>query len=745
MSFSAGGGAHNSVRQEASPSRLQLERFNIERGGRPYFINQACSISRPSSQPEYSVDRSRDSSPRNGEGMAQAEQDSAAIQALCAQGLAHHQAGRLEDARAAYEAVLRADPDDAAALHLLGVYCVQTGQLELAVSLIERSLVVNPTTVAAYGNLANALNRLQRFDEVVAACDRAIALDPSFAEAHGNRGQALYALGRMAEALASYERVAALKPAAQAYYNQANLLREVGRLDEALASYDRALALKPDYVEAHRGRGVALSELERPREALDSHDQAIAFKPAYAEAWCGRGIALRQLKRPQEALISHDRAITLNPGFAEAFNHRGNVLIDLKRVDDALACYDRAIVLKPDYADAHNNRGSALSEQQRLEEALASFERATALKPDNAEYHNNLAVALDDLRRLPEALVSYDLALKLAPDRGDIQHNQAMCRLALGDYAAGWAQYEWRWRTQQMAGRRELPAPLWLGHERLESCTILLHAEQGLGDTLQFCRYAADVAALGAEVILEVQPGLERLMARLEGVDRIVVRGQPLPPHDFQTPLMSLPLALGVAPDGRSEPYLSADPAEAAAWAARLAPEGLRVGLCWAGGIRPDRPVANRIDARRSLSLEVLRPLADAPGVSFYSLQKGPPSVELARAEARGWGGPEIVDLTAELKDFADTAALVAGLDLVITCDTAVAHLAGALGKPVWILNRFDTCWRWLVGRDDSPWYPSARLFTQTAPGDWDGVVARVANELAALASAERPARRQAG
>ena len=677
--------------------------------------------------------------------MAQSAQDGISVQALCAQGLAHHQAGRIEAARACYEAVLTADPEHAEALHLLGVYCVQTGQEALAVALIERSLAAAPGTVAAYGNLANALNRLRRFDEAIAVCDRAVALDPGFSEAHGNRGQALYALGRAREALASYEQVIALKPTARAFFNRAAVLAEIRRLDEALASYDRAVQLQPDYVEAHRGRGVTLSDLERPREALESHERAIALKPDFAEAWCGRGIALRQLKRRDEALASHDRAIALQPAYAEAFNHRGNVLIDLKRLGEGLASYDQAVALKPDYADAHNNRGNALSELLRLEEALTGFEQAIALQPDKVEYHNNRAVTLDDLRRLPEALESYDHALTLESDRGDIQHNQAMCRLALGDYAAGWAQYEWRWRTQQMAGRRELAAPLWLGHERLEGRTILLHAEQGLGDTLQFCRYAADVSALGATVILEVQPGLERLMGRLEGVDRVVVRGQPLPSHDFQTPLMSLPLALGVAPDWRSNAYLTADPDKAAAWAVRLAPEGLRVGLCWAGGIRPDRPVANRVDARRSLSLEALRPLTEAPGVSFYSLQKGPPSTQLAQAEARDWGGPAIADLTAELKDFADTAALVAGLDLVITCDTAVAHLAGALSKPVWILNRFDACWRWLVGRDDSPWYPSARLFTQTQPGGWGEVVERVTGELADLASTPAAQRRHYG
>jgi hypothetical protein len=309
-----------------------------------------------------------------------------------------------------------------------------------------------------------------------------------------------------------------------------------------------------------------------------------------------------------------------------------------------------------------------------------------------------------------------------------------MHRLMLGDYAQGWAQYEWRWRTTQFEEAvRDLGAPLWLGREDLRGRTILLHGEQGLGDTLQFCRYAPKVAALGATVVLEVQAGLEGLLARLKGVDRIVTRGAALPPFDFQTPLASLPLALGAGPDGDLVPYLSADPEQAAAWAARLADPSapLRVGLCWAGGTRPDQPIAHAIDKRRSLPLEALTPLADIPGLQLYSLQKGPPSAQLADVR---WPGPPIVDLTDELKDFADTAALAANLDLVITCDTSTAHLVGGLGKPVWILNRFDSCWRWLHDRGDSPWYPSARLFTQTAPGDWDGVVGRVKGELLDLA-----------
>jgi len=318
----------------------------------------------------------------------------------------------------------------------------------------------------------------------------------------------------------------------------------------------------------------------------------------------------------------------------------------------------------------------------------------------------------------------------------------AMCRLTRGDYAQGWAEYEWRWQTRQFeeAGR-DLGAPLWLGREDLRGRTILLHGEQGLGDVLQFCRYVPQVAALGATVVLEVYAGLDRLLGRLEGVGLVVVRGRPPPPTDFQTPLMSLPLALGAGPDGERGPYLSADPEQAAVWAGRMAgPRALRVGLCWAGGTRPDQPIADAIDKRRSLSLESFALLADVPGVQIYSLQKGPPAAQLAQALARGWAGPSIIDWTDELKDFADTAALVANLDLVIACDTSTAHLAGALGKPLWVLNRFDSCWRWLTERADSPWYPSARLFRQTEPGDWDSVVQEIRRELLSLAAEDRSA-----
>jgi tetratricopeptide (TPR) repeat protein len=645
------------------------------------------------------VEKRRVMEPQRSEGSAQT---------LWSQGLALHQAGRLGEARQQYEAALAIDPRHFDSLHLLGVICIQTGGLDQGAALIGQAIALNPHVAAAHGNLANAFNGLGRYEDALASCDRALALQPDHAESHGNRGLALYQLGRPGEALGSFDRLIALKPThAKAHCNRGIMLRDLARLEEALASFGQAIALKPDYAEACYSQGITLNELGRPLEALDSFDRAIALRPDYAEAWYNQGIALRELRRPLEALASYDRAIALKPDYAEAHSNRGNALTDLKRYEEALASYDRAIALKPDYAEAYGNRGVMLFEMRRMEEALADYDRAIALKPDYAEAH----------------------------------YNRAMHSLTQGDYARGWAQYEWRWRTTQFEEAvRDLAAPLWLGREDLRGRTILLHAEQGLGDTLQFCRYVPQVAARGATVVLEVQAGLERLLARLEGVDRIVTRGQALPPHDFHTPLVSLPLALGAGPDGDLRPYLEPDPEQAAAWAARLAGTGgLRVGLCWAGGSRPDQPIAHAIDKRRSLPLEAFAPLAAIPGLELYSLQKGPPAAQLLEVQARGWPGPPIIDLTAELKDFADTAALVANLDLVISCDTSTAHLAGGLCVPVWILNRFDACWRWLADRDDSPWYPGARLFRQTVPGAWDDVIEQVKRDLLALAAQGRP------
>jgi hypothetical protein len=337
-----------------------------------------------------------------------------------------------------------------------------------------------------------------------------------------------------------------------------------------------------------------------------------------------------------------------------------------------------------------------------------------------------------------EAEAAARTALRLRPDMPDAQVNLAMVLLLTGHWAEAWPFYEARWQVGDLAmQRRAFPQPLWTGAQPLAGRTILLHAEQGLGDTLQFCRYAPLVAAQGARVVLEVQPPLTRLLAGLEGVAQIVATGDPLPDFDLHCPLMSLPHAFATTPETipAPVPYLAADPAQQKAWREVLADlPGPRVGLVWAGSARAWLPHATAIDRRRSMRLADMAPLAQVRGYSFVSLQLGPPAAQLAEPPA----GLRIHDATTHLGDFADTAALVANLDLVIAVDTAVAHLAGALGRPVWLLNRFDTCWRWLLGRDDSPWYPGLRQFRRGAQEDWTSVMQRVAATLNLFSPPER-------
>jgi hypothetical protein len=412
------------------------------------------------------------------------------------------------------------------------------------------------------------------------------------------------------------------------------------------------------------------------------------------------------------------------------------VLRDLDRPADALASCDQAIALHARYADAWSNRANALSDMNRPQDAQASYQRALELAPAFVDAWNNLGLTLVDMKLHDEALQSYERALALDADWAEAHWNYALCLLQMGRLEQGWREYEWRWQRHRIkASQRSFAQPLWLGEFPLEGKSILLHAEQGLGDTLQFCRYAPLVAAMGARVVLEVPKELMRLLATLGGVAELVEQGQPLPAFDCHAPLLSLPLAFGtdLASIPTVTPYVSADNADAQRWAQRLASDGapaMKVGLVWAGGNRPHVAELRKTDARRSVTLETLRPILDVQHVRFYSLQKGPAAQQLRESQALC---ERIIDYTDELDDFADTAALVENLDLVITVDTAVAHLAGAMNKPVWVMNRFDTCWRWLLDRTDSPWYPGVRLFRQPALGDWESVV----NELRDALSAE--------
>jgi len=512
---------------------------------------------------------------------------------------------------------------------------------------------------------------------------------------------------------------------AAAYSNLGNVWLNLNRPEDALACYDRALRLKPDYAEAHNNRGIALQSLNRLEEALTSYGKAVRLQADYAEAHNNRGIVLQRLGRPEEALASHERALRAKPDYADAHYNCGTALQRLQRPEEALACFARAVQFKPDYAEALNNSGVALHELQRSEEALACYAQALRIKPDYAEAHNNSGVAWLALNRPEQALAEYAQALSIKPDYADAHFNAGLALLLTGDFGRGWEECEWRWQSTAFPSpRRDFPQPLWLGKEPLVGKTILLHAEQGLGDTIQFCRYARRVADAGATVLLEAAASLRPLLASLAGVSRLLVPGEPLPAFDYHCPLLSLPLAFGteLATIPADIPYLHNDPAHVQAWRARLGDGALpRVGLVWSGN------TGHKNDRNRSIPLAEFGKLACGQA-HFISLQKEVREADRAVLEQR----PDIAHYGDELADFAETAALVANLDLVISVDTAVAHLAAALGKPVWLLLPANPDWRWLLGRDDSPWYPSMRLFRQPKLGGWESVIQMIAKELGA-------------
>jgi tetratricopeptide (TPR) repeat protein len=531
--------------------------------------------------------------------------------------------------------------------------------------------------------------------------------------------------GRTEEAAQLFSRAVKANPGAvDAHYNRGVALGELGRPAEAVESYERAIALKPDHADAHYNRGVALDALDRPAWALESYDRAIALAPDHAEAYNNRGLALDRLQRHAEALADYDRALALKPDYARAHNNRGVALAALDRLPEALESYNRAVALKPDYAEVHNNRGIVVGELDRPAEALWNHERAIELKPDYAEAFYNRGNALRELHRYREALGSYERAVALKPDYASAHWNLADCYLLLGDFARGWREYEWRWKLEQReTARRDFRQPLWLGNATLAGRTILLHSELGLGDTLLFCRYAKEVAARGARVVLEVQPPLLPLLSDLEGVTRAVPRGAPLPAFDCHCPLMSLPLAFktDLSNIPADIPYVRSDHERVGAWRATLGNKHKpRVGVVWGGSkaLRNDK---------RSMTLAQMLPLL-RDWAEWVSLQKEVRESDAALLASR----TDLRHFGDELNDFVDTAALIELMDLVVTVDTSVANLAGAMGKPLWILLPFNPHdWRWLLDREDSPWYPTARLFRQPASGDWASVIRRVDEALA--------------
>ncbi len=534
--------------------------------------------------------------------------------------------------------------------------------------------------------------------------------------------------GRLREAEKIYARVLKAVPD---QFDALNLLGTVkaqrGQAGEAYRLITAALKINPRAADAWVNLGFVLHTLKRDQEALESFDKALALQPGDAEAMHQRGHALLSLGRPQEALAAFERVLALVPHHPDARLNRAIALAALARHQEALVDFDAAVAVSPANPMAHYNRGIALSDLQRPEEAVVAYDRALSIAPDHVKAWNNRGLALAALNRHREALVSYRKAVEIRDDYADAHFHQSLTLLTVGDFRRGFEEYEWRWRRAGMRPRG-LGRPLWLGDYPLQRKTILLHAEQGLGDTIQFARYIPSLARMGAKVILEVQPQLEALLAAVEGVARIVARGDELPAFDVHCPLGSLPLAFKTEPATipAEIPYLQADAARIAKWRARLeALDRPRIAIAWSGN------PGHRNDRNRSIALSRLAALWPTGCARFVSIQR-----ELRDEDAERLARePGIAHIGAELEDFADTAAVVALVDLVVTVDTSVAHLAGAMGRPVFILLPFAPDWRWLVAGETSRWYPSARLFRQPSIGDWDSVIERLRGELDRVAA----------
>jgi tetratricopeptide (TPR) repeat protein len=620
-----------------------------------------------------------------------------------------HQSGRFAEAQSLYRQILTANPNQPDALHLLGVLAHQTGQHAPAEALIRRALAVQPQAAAYHNSLGNVLRALGRAAEAEAAYRAALRLQPNTPDLHHHIGLALKDQGRISDAETAFRHALRLrKDYVPARIDLGNLLVETGRAAEAEVCLRAAVRTAPENAIALNALGLALVSLGRHQEALGEFDSALHAAPNYANAAANRAACLASLENWQEAAGAYQAALALisdaadlNVGFARA-------LLQLERGAEAEQVLRRVLAQQPDDPMVLHKLGRALAFQRRNEEALAVLEQVCHLDPANADAWHDRGMALRDLARWPESVAPFEQAVRLQPDDAEKNASLGYALLANGDFAAGWKFFEWRVKRP---GNARLAEPRWDGAQTDK--TVLIFAEQGTGDTIQFCRFVPP-AARRARIVLACPPALKQLLSTLAG-PALLAEGEPLPPYDLQCPVMSLPFVLGVAPEYFSDaiPYLRAEPKKIAAWRARLAHlQGRRVGLVWAGN--PKFPA----DRRRSIDFAVLAPLLETSGISFVSLQVGA-SPAGAMFDAAPW-----------LQDFSDTAALIAALDLVISVDTAVAHLAGALGRPVWLLNRADTDWRWQLERRDSPWYPTMRQFRQPSPGDWGSVVAAVSVEL---------------
>jgi tetratricopeptide (TPR) repeat protein len=616
----------------------------------------------------------------------------------------------------------------------------QAGDGKQAEQLCRQLLHAEPRNADAWQLLGTVLQDCGKLPEAVDALRRAVQIRPTDVHSHHRLALALVSLGQRSQAIAHFRQALQLKPDhAEALAHLGVALAEEGQRKEAIACFQQTLRQHPTAAPTLHNLGVALAQEGRHAEAQESLERALQLQPDYAEACYSLGSVLQQMGRREEAIVRFRRCLQLQPNHAGACNNLGLVLTEEKEPHEAVIFLQHAIRLRSDMKEAHNNLGLAYTDLGRFAEAEASFQHALRLDWRYAEAHSNLGNTYKEQGRLIEALACYQLALWLNPDAYSTRYNRSLALLQQGNYAEGWKEYEWRWKRPQTPPR-PFREPRWDGSS-LPDKTILIWAEQGLGDTIQFVRYAATVKQRVGRVIFYCPPPLVELLSRCPGVDQIVAEGEIVTGFDVQAPLMSLLAICGttLATVPAETPYIVVDPERVTAWRDRLPEDGtFRIGIVWQGNPR------HGWDRHRSAPLLSLEPLARLEGVSLISLQKGPGREQIEAVRKR----ITVLDLGDELDAsggaFVDTSAVMQSLDLVVTVDTAAAHLAGALGVPVWLALSRIADWRWLCEREDTPWYPSMRLFQQKQLGDWQTVFTAMAELLRSFVDARHRSTRLA-
>lgn len=644
-------------------------------------------------------------------------------------GNAYRQAQELQRALGCFQRAAELAANCAEAHNNWGACLLELGDTEGAVARFEQSLALDPYLPAALYNLGNARQIEGRIEDAIACYHQVLWYEPDHADAHANLGAALHQQHKNSEAAEHYRRSLELHPgSAEAHNNLGALFHERKDIGRAIECYRRALALDDHYLSAWANLGDALVAQGDFAEAAAAYLRALEIHPQAHDVRSKLSGVFQQLNQLDDAEECCRKLIEFIPESPEAWNNLGVVLQLREKTPEAVDCYERALQFSAANADTQANLAAALRVLGKFERARNCYERAIRLQPDSSRAHIGLADVLLDERQLTDARHHYGLAVHFDPENADVQLHCALSRLRMGDFPPGWRGFEWRWKSSSFPRAPEtLSIPRWKG-EPLAGQTIVIHAEQGLGDTIQFVRYLPQIQERGGKVVFCCAKELVPLLQHVAGVDQFALTGQSLPTFDYYAPLLSLPAIFGTTVETIPAPipYLFADATLIASWSTRLAQlRGIKVGICYRGNPQ------HRRDRFRSIPREYFEELMQ-DGVSGVNLQREVSSQTANLSQASG-----IINLADELDaqagSFMDTAAVMKSLDLVITCDTSLAHLAGALGVPVWLALDFGADWRWLLDRDDSPWYPTMRLFRQTAPGDWGGVFQKIKKALRAL------------